>query len=717
VSLLDRLAFGSSYYPPHHDPADWPRDLDRMIECGLDTIRSAELLASWDRIEVAKHEYDFDWLDRLFELAGERGIRILLGTGTCCPPIWMASEYPDLPVVSRDGVPYPTGAMWSWACKDHPGYLEEVERWIGVLAGRYGARPELLGWQIDNEPGYPFIPRAGLGMDVYCYCSHTEERFREWLRARYETPEALSDAWRWDPTNQRFSDWSQVRPPRATPAEWGVVTAWLDWRLFIADDLAGVIAWQHDLLRTMTPGLPTSTNGFIWSRNDPFGVRMGQDPWRLARSADAIGYDLYPGIERRFLEHPEYVGMYLDYARSSAKWSGAELWLSEIESGPLNGWVLGPDHATSADDIVRINADCLGAGAQLVLYQGYREWNCIPIHWGALVDLKGRPTKRLGAATAVARAVEPHSALFLEAAARQAGVALLHDFDNAVVVEGMGAGDVLLDALSGAYSALGGGGFEVEFVSFAELDRLECRLLVLPFAMVVPGHAGEAIAEYVRRGGSVLAFAKVAMLDGRGWYWDVRPGAGLDELFGVEEEEIAVDEGPIALDVPAGGRLPGWDGGRVDGYRHRQALRVREGTEVLGTFEDGSPALTFRAHGEGGAYLVATHADLAVKRLGSSAAASLLCAVAVAAGARRLFEARPAPDGKPRLWARLRSAGGRGILTVSSSADDESEARVGVRASSARDLVTGEELAAEDGFLRVPVRPRSARIVLLEGVE
>jgi beta-galactosidase len=165
MTLLDRVAFGSSYYPPHHSPEDWVRDLDRMAESGLWVIRSAELLASWDRIEVARHEYDFGWLDRLFDLAGERGIKILLGTGSCCPPVWMASEYDDIHVVSRDGVPYPNGAMWSWACKDHPGYQAEVERWIRVLAGRYGDRPELLGWQIDNEPGYPFIPRKGREMD------------------------------------------------------------------------------------------------------------------------------------------------------------------------------------------------------------------------------------------------------------------------------------------------------------------------------------------------------------------------------------------------------------------------------------------------------------------------------------------------------------------------------------------------------------------------
>src|SRR5215472_11057123 len=171
---LERIRVGSSYYPPHHSPEEWVTDLDRMREAGLDTIRTAELLASWDRIELDRDVYDFSWLDRIFDLAEERGIGILLGTGTNCPPIWMLDRYPDLQVVSSEGIPYTTATAWSWACKDNPGM------------------------KLENEPGFPFIARHGASMDTYCFCHHTEEEFRHWLRQRYETPDALSDAWRWD---------------------------------------------------------------------------------------------------------------------------------------------------------------------------------------------------------------------------------------------------------------------------------------------------------------------------------------------------------------------------------------------------------------------------------------------------------------------------------------------------------------------------------------
>ena len=53
---------------------------------------------------------------------------------------------------------------------------------------------------------------------------------------------------------------------------------------------------------------------------------MSAAPTRIAESpafddgrvGDVIGYDIYPGIGRREYVQPEYVGMHLDFARSSA---------------------------------------------------------------------------------------------------------------------------------------------------------------------------------------------------------------------------------------------------------------------------------------------------------------------------------------------------------------------------------------------------------------
>ncbi|NWF70788.1 MAG: beta-galactosidase [Chloroflexi bacterium] len=605
TSLLPFVSMGSSYYPPHHDPPDWERDVQRMAAAGLNTIRTAELLASWDKIEKVRGAPDWSWLDRIFELAQEYGLKILLGTGSCNPPIWIKELYPDIQIISRDGVPYPTATVWGWASKAHPGYRFEVQRYLGLLLERYGQHPALLGWQIYNEPGFPLMKREGsANVDHYDYGPHSVRRFRAWLKAKYQDIAAINVAWRWDPTHHQYSDWYQIDPPRSMPSEWGGVTMWLDWREFQYDMLAEWIAMQHAQIKARFPQQPTMTNIFAFSGRE---IMMAMDGDRLARAVDAIGYDLYPGIEGRLNAEPEYIAMFLDFGRCNAQRNQREFWLPEIESGPVDGWVLGPDHNTSAEDILRYNLQGLARGARQILYQGYREWPCIPIHWGALVDFHGEPTPRYEMAAKINALVKEHDEFFRQAQPTPARVAIVYDLVNHTALHGMAAVPHLRLALRGCYSALWSQGYRVDFTTPEEVMRGAHRydVLLLPFLMLVNDETGAALKEFVRKGGTLIGFAKCAMLDHRGWSHADRPGAGLSEVFGVLESSIskaAPENLSILLD----------NGHHVQGYWHQQLLKLASDTRVLGTFEhDGTPAVVEYRYGQGRAYYIATHVDMA----------------------------------------------------------------------------------------------------------
>ncbi|HEU4567172.1 MAG TPA: beta-galactosidase [Marmoricola sp.] len=699
-----RHEFGSSYYPAHHDRGDWARDLDRMRAAGQTVVRTAELLASWDRLEVAKHSYDWSWLDEFFDLVEERGMRILLGTGSQNPPIWMLDEHDDLQIVTADGATYPTAAMWSWACKEHPAYRAEVERHVRTLAQRYGGRAGLYGWQVDNEPGYPFIPWRDRQVELYDYNPHTEAAFVRWLQDRYGTLDALSDAWRWDPTHHRYSSWTQVRAPRAMPMAWAVHTAWLDWQEFTAQRLAEFVGWQASMLRSLTPGLPVSSNMNVWGREDPFHVLMGQDAWQIARHVDAIGFDLYPGIGKRHLREPGFEAMHLSYARSVARAAGVELWYPEIESGPLNGWVMGPDHSTTPDDITRLCTAVVGAGSRLTLFQGWREWACIPIHWGALVDLEGEPTPRRDAAAAVADALSESSvaAVLAEAEPAEPSVALYVDRTNAVSLQGFGNGADLYDAMLGAFRGLHG--FEVGFVDPSTVASTSARLLVLPLALLLPSSVGAALTTYVQGGGHLLVQAKAGTVDGRGWSHSRRPGAGLDALLGVVEEDVDTTDEPVTVNLS--------DGRVLVGAHHVQKLRVvADDAEVVGRFADGSPALVRRGVGDGVAWVCGTHLDLGLLRHGAVENRVFLDSLARDAGAHRMWDVEPGEDGLHRVWAQARHADGRRVVALTST--DTSPRWVTVHlagATSAVDVLTGER----HPLSTVPVPPMGAVLLLTD---
>jgi beta-galactosidase GanA len=591
-----------------------------MAEAGFGIVRTAELLASWDQIEKDPRTPDFSWLDRTFGLCERYGLKILLGTGASTPPIWMLSAYPDLQIMSRDGVPYPTGGMWSWACINHPAYLAESDRYLAQLLERYKNHPALMGWQIHNEPGYPFIPRRNQDPDWYDYNPHTVNAFRAWLKHKYQTIDRLNAAWRWTPTHHQYRTFEEIPAPRVPPNEWGVMGAWLDWRTFTVDNWTGLIKRQHDLIKAHDPVHPTMTN--LMGEATDYTGRLGVNPWKLAEVVDCIGFDLYPGLRERGVPErgreaagPEFVSWFLDFGRSTALHNGKAFWLPEMESGPLDGWVKGPRYATRGRDIRRWGLQAFGHGAKMILYQGYREWNCLPIHWGALVDLHGEPTERYEAAAQLAALLKDHEQLFARAEPVRAQAALLYDHANVLSTASIDASDFMRRGLKGAYEMLWRAGYPVEVVTPEHLDSVPYRALLLPFAIQLSAEACEALQVFVARGGVLFGFAKCAMLDGRGWYWNTRPGGGLAEVFGVKERRIDL------LDEPEFTLHAGPSSYTLQGFHHRQDLELLEGTEVLGRWRDHAPAATRYTYGSGRAYYFGTHFDLAAVSSGLHAQA------------------------------------------------------------------------------------------------
>ena len=583
-----------------------------MARSGHNALRTGELIASWDLVEKEPGKPDFSSLDKAFELADRHGMRLLLGTGANSPPVWLLAEHPDLCIVDRDGNSYPPGAMWSWACINHPAYLREADRFLGQLLDRYGDHPRLIGWQIHNEPGYPFVSRADRDSpEWFDYNHHAVLAFRDWLKTRYEDIERLNEAWLWVPSNVRYRCFDEVEPPRRTPQEWGIPNAWMDWRRFAYDNWDAFIARQDALVKSRTPDAVTMTN-VNGAAFDGDG-RLGANSWTLPRQCDAIGYDLYPSMRMPApgQEGPRnQVAWFLDFAMSTARQSGKPLWLPEMESGPLAGWAAGPAFAiTSGADIRKWGLMGLSRGARMLLFQGYRQWQSLPMNWGALVDWDGKPTPRLEASSQLAQLVRDHGKLLETATVPGAKVALLHSQENAVYCASTGAQDLADRAMREMHDTLWRLGHAVEFVDPGHLDaKMGFEVLILPFQVMLSGESAKRIDEYVLQGGCLVSMPRTAMVDERCHVWRARPG-GLHHVLGAKESGIALSaEMDVALAVPDGEKVV------ASGHHHRQSLELEKDVEVLATFADGEPAITMRKHGKGKAIHCATHLDMAARR-------------------------------------------------------------------------------------------------------
>lgn len=629
---MNYFPIGSSYYPPFHPPEAWEQDVANMARAGLNMIRTAELLASWDYMEPRRGQPEWDWLDRLFELAGQHGLHIVLGTGSCNPPIWMMEHYPDLQRVSREGVKYPLSTVWGWACVNHSGLRGEVTRWLTLLLERYSQSPVLSCWQIDNQIGHITAftgaehthPRQ---YGYWCYCDHCVRLFRAWAKQKYQDIDQLNVAWSWDPTHYRYYDWHQITPPRSMPAEWGNGTAWLDFRRFVHDSLADYIRFQHDLIKAYDPQQITMHNLYDCLRPD-LGARNEPNHWDIGAVPDIIGHDIYPS-ENNYRHDPPHSSWFLDFAYSVAHHNNRTMWIPELESGPLGGFSAGPNVSTTALDIKRFNLACLGHGAKSMLYQGYRDWNCIPLTWGGLVDFHGEPTERFHAAAAVNRVIKENETFFLDALPPAAQVAIYHTVDNVIAIDGQANERFLYGALRGVHTALWRKGYTINFVEprFIGTPTAAYKVIFLPFVMHLPQEHAAKLTAFVEQGGTVIGFAKLGHLDERGWAWNDRPGANLTDLFGARETHILVfrepDEALLIEVEPDNPLFAGIERETIQGYWHRQTFALTDDVEVLARFVDGAPAIIRRRHGRGQAILAATHLDLAMWEYKDPATAQL----------------------------------------------------------------------------------------------
>lgn len=603
--MSDLPNYAAGYYPLVQKREDWERDIQNMKKCGISLIRTAELFCSWDQIEPEQGRYEFEWLDEFFELCKKYDMKILLGTGTASPPYWLHTLYPDVNITNNHGEQYPNHASYSWACFDHPGFLKEAERYLTVLVKRYRGHEALYAYQIHNEISFPFMPLSGNGIDIYCYNEASCRKYREWLKKKYHSIDALNEAYRWGATHTRHLSFEEVEPPKAMPFAWAGVTRWLDWRLFWMDNTVQFIKWQRDLIRQYDTEHIVTTNIFFLKSQDPFGVLTGLDQFEIAKAVDVIGYDIYPGSGNKVEKMPEFSSMCLDLGRSTAEPVGKDFWLLETESGPINGWVMGPHRNVNGKDLYRNVLDAVSQGAKLCLYQGFREWDFQPIHWGGLVDLDGNPTDRLKSAQEIGALLKQMKRAVSSGKREKAKIAIAVCKENAIILKGMDQEKYLLQALRGAYRVFWEKYYQVDFISEGMLTKehlKQYQLVYFPFYAYMTEEMAAETAGYVEQGGTIIGTARMGMLGKHGWYNHQMPCAALQKVFGIDAREACSGVTPEIT----------YQRKVYQGSWHKEILRLLEkDVEVLARFEDDLPAVTRHAYGKGTAVYFATHPDAA----------------------------------------------------------------------------------------------------------
>ncbi|WP_424922264.1 beta-galactosidase [Streptomyces sp. wa53] len=572
------IAYGGDYNPEQWSVDVQLEDVELMREAGVGLVSVA--IFSWAQLEPREGEFDFGWLDAVLDRLHAAGIGVALATATASPPPWLTRKHPEILPELADGTVLHQGSRQSYAVSS-PVFRDYACRMTRRMAERYGDHPALAVWHVDNELG--------------CHVPHdfsdaSAEAFRGWLRSRYGTVQALNTAWATAFWAQRYDSFEEILPPRAAPT-FVNPTQQLDFARFSSDEQLVHYRALRDVLREITPHVPTTTNFMMTTAN------KWVDYFSWSGDMDVVANDHY--LVSRDPEAHIGLAFSADLSRGvagGAPWMLMEHSTSAVNWQPRNG-------AKRTGQMVRNSLTHVARGADAVMFFQWRQsaagaekyHSAMLPHVGRDSDV-WRNTVELGRRL---RALAP-----VRGSRVTAEIALVFDYPSwwASEMEGHPTQALgYLDEVMRWYRALWLRGITVDIVS-PKADLAGYRALVVPTLYTVDDQDAARVAEAAHAGASVLITFFSGIVDEHdhvrlGGY----PGA-FRELLGVRSEEFhpLQEDEVLTLD----------DGTRADLWSEKTHL---EGAEAVRTWADGPlaglPAVTRNSAGRGHAWYVATRPD------------------------------------------------------------------------------------------------------------
>ncbi|MFN2284425.1 MAG: beta-galactosidase, partial [Anaerolineae bacterium] len=261
---------GGDYNPDQWPAEVWEEDM-RLMKLAHCNAMSVDIFA-WARLEPAEGQFDFDWLDRVMDMIAKNGGVAVLATPSGARPAWLARTYPEVLRVRADRQRNLFGGRHNH-CLTSPVYREKVRIINSKLAERYADHPALAVWHLSNE------------YSGDCHCDMCRAAFVEWLKAKYETLDALNRAWWTAFWSHTYTAWDLIEPPSPI-GEMSVHGLNLDWKRFVTDQTTDFMRHEIAALREFTPDIPVTTN--------MMGTFPGLNYWKMAPYLDVISWDSYP---------------------------------------------------------------------------------------------------------------------------------------------------------------------------------------------------------------------------------------------------------------------------------------------------------------------------------------------------------------------------------------------------------------------------------------
>jgi beta-galactosidase len=582
---FNQFLHGGDYNPDQWlgSPEILDQDLALMADAGITTVSVG--IFAWNAYEPREGVFTFDWMDRLLDRLAEAGIRAILATPSGAKPGWMARKYPEIRRMDRQGLRKPQEGRHNH-CWSSPVYRGKVVEMNTRLAERYGKHPALGMWHLSNEYGGD------------CYCELCIQQFRGWLQRRYQTLDALNEAWWSAFWSHQVSDWADIEP-----RDFVLDAMMLDWQRFNTWQVCDFMDLEAGPLRRITPDVPITTN-FM-------GFYGGLDYSELAKHVDLIADDQYPAyspFDPDLQRTAAYISMKDDLYRC---FKPDRPWML-MESCPDSPQWKNPRTLKRPGLHQAEMLQAIGHGAEGTCYFQWRAGR------GGLEKLHGAVVDgRSGSDTRVFQVVAEHSRELagltgvLGTEPTPAKIAILFDWESRWafdLTDGVAkVDDAVISRTLDHYLPFWERGIPVDVVR-SDADLSPYTMVITPQLWMLREGVAESFKEFVNQGGTLVSTHYTGWVDSnnkllQGGY----PGNGLMALFGIWNEET--DWLPRNVSAP----LNVHKNNSLLVNAELQALDVRAilhatSAEMVATYTDqfyaGTPAITSHSVGNGRAVYI-----------------------------------------------------------------------------------------------------------------
>ncbi|WP_286777827.1 beta-galactosidase [Leclercia sp. UBA1284] len=590
------LLHGADYNPEQWEnyPGIIEKDITMMQQAKCNVMSVG--IFSWAKLEPREGEYDFAWLDAVIEKLYAAGIHIFLATPSGARPAWMSQKYPEVLRVGRDRVPALHGGRHNH-CMTSPVYREKTLKINRLLAERYSQHPAVLGWHISNEYGGE------------CHCGLCQQKFRDWLKARYKTLDALNHAWWSTFWSHTYTDWSQIESP-APQGEVSIHGLNLDWRRFNTAQVSDFCRHEVAPLKAVNADLPVTTNFMEYFYD--------YDYWQLAKEIDFISWDSYPMWHREKEETTLacYTAMYHDMMRSLK--GGKPFVLMESTPSTTNWQPISKLKKPGMHILSSLQAVAHGADS-VQYFQWRKSRGSVEKFHGAVIDHVGHLDTRVG--REVSKLGDMLARLSAVAGCRtEARVAIVFDqqsrwaMDDAAGPRNMGL--EYEKTVNEHYRPFWEKGIAVDVID-ADQPLSQYALVIAPMLYMVRQGFAERAEAFVAEGGHLVTTYWSGIVDESDLCFTGGFPGPLRKLLGIWAEEIdCLGEGERNLVQGLAGNASGLQGPYQ--VRHLCELIHTETAQALATYRDdfyaGRPAVTVNRFGNGKAWHVASRNDLQFQR-------------------------------------------------------------------------------------------------------